>query len=628
MIIASVSNISKSYPSIPVLDNVSLAIKKGEKIGLVGANGTGKTTLLEIINGIIEADSGTIDKAKNLRIGYIPQLPSVTFKSPGYANITLLDFIKAGHGEILSLEKEIIELEQKLSSGQAMQNEKNRYSRALELYENLGGYGIKAKSEKIAAGVGFTKELLDTPVKKLSDGQKNRAGIARLLVADVELMLLDEPTNHLDIEGIEFLEDYLNTSPEAAVIVSHDRRFLDRTTEKIWEIHPPKVKVYSGNYSAYLEMKRKHNEQALKAYIRQQEFIVRTESFVRKYIAGQRTKQAKSRRKMLEKMERLKKPIGAEKSIGLRFSDISRSDRIICRFDEVDFGYEHTPLLRKLNFTIERGDKIGLLGKNGSGKTTILELIVGNLRPVNGHLLRGKKIDVGYFRQSALQFDANDRVIDVIKRVLPDYSEGNLRDFLARFLFVGEDVFRAVKTFSGGQLSRLTLATLMAAKPNFLILDEPTNHLDIPSREALESALEDYIGTLLVVSHDRFFLDTVINKTLLLENGSITTYLGNYSYLESKKQEMLQPEEPAKYPGKRSKRKPKRKRVNPLVTKEIKDRIETLEQDLVRIEDSLKSDRYVSDWEKLQALQDEKTELEHQLLLLYEKLDKILGKEP
>lgn len=626
MIIASVSNISKSYPSITVLDDVSLAIKKGEKIGLVGANGTGKTTLLEIINGIIEADSGTIDKVKNLRIGYIPQLPLVTFKSQNYTNTVLLDFIKAGHAEILSLEREITKLEQRMSSGQVSQTEKDRYSKALESFENSGGYGIKAKSEKIAAGVGLAKELLDTPVKKLSDGQKNRAAIARLLIAEVELMLLDEPTNHLDIEGIEFLEDYLNACPEAAIIVSHDRRFLDRTTEKIWEIHPPKVKVYSGNYSAYLKIKRKHDEQALKAYIRQQEFIARTESFIRKYIAGQRTKQAKSRRKMLEKMERLEKPTGAEKRIGLKFSDISRADRIICRFDEVDFGYEHTPLLRKLNFTIERGDKMGLLGKNGSGKTTILELIVGNLKPDNGYLLRGKKIDVGYFRQSGLQFDPDDRVIDVIKRVLPDYSEGSLRDFLARFLFMGEDVFRAVKTFSGGQLSRLTLATLMATKPNFLILDEPTNHLDIPSREALESALEDYIGTLLVVSHDRFFLDTVIDKTLLLENGSITTYPGNYSYLESKKQEISQPVEPSRYPGKRSRQKPKR--VNPLVIKKIKDKIETLEQDLIRIEDSLKSSRYASDWEKLQKLQDEKTKLENQLLLLYEKLDKILAKEP
>lgn len=623
MIIASVSNIYKAYPSIAVLDDVSLAIKKGEKIGLVGANGTGKTTLLEIIYGSIEVDSGTIDNVKNLKIGYLSQLPSIAFRSQGHTNIVLLDFVKTGHMEILSLDKEITELEQKISSAQATQAEKNRYSRALESFEDLGGYGIEAKSEKIAAGVGLTKELLDTPVKKLSDGQKNRAAIARLLIAEPDLMLLDEPTNHLDVEGIEFLENYLSTCPAAAIIVSHDRRFLDRTTEKIWEIRPPKVKVYLGNYSAYLKVKRKQDEQALKAYVRQQEFIARTEFFIRKYIAGQKTRQAKSRRRMLEKLERIEKPPGAEKSIGLKFPDVSRSDRIICRFDEVDFGYERISLLKKLNFTIERGDKVGLLGKNGSGKTTILELIVGNLKPDNGQLLGGKKINVGYFRQSGPEFAPNDRVIDIIKRFLPDYSEGNLRDFLARFLFLGEDVFRSVKTFSGGQLSRLALATIMAVKPNFLILDEPTNHLDIPSREALESALEDYTGTLLVVSHDRFFLDTVINKTLYLENGGITTYLGNYSYFESKKQEMSQVVEPSKRPGKQLRQQPERRRVNPLVIKKIKEEIEVLERDLIKIENSLKSSGYASNWEKLQTLQDERTKLENQLLSLYEKLDKI-----
>lgn len=627
MIIASVSNISKSYPSITLLYDVSLAIKKGEKIGFVGANGTGKTTLLEIIYGAIEADSGTIDKVKDLKIAYLHQSPSVALRTQGHTDITVFDFIKAGHSEIVSLKREITELEQKISSGRATQTEKNRYSKALESFENLGGYGIEANSEKIAAGVGLEKRLLDRPVIKLSNGQINRTTLARLLIAEPDLMLLDEPTNHLDIEGIEFLEDYLSTCPAAAIIVSHDRRFLDRTAEKIWEIHPPRVKVYPGNYSAYLERKRKQDEQALKAYIRQQEFIARTEFFIRKYIAGQKTKQAKSRRKMLEKLERMEKPPGAEKGIRLKFSDISRSDRIICRFDEVDFGYEQKPLLRQLSFTIERGDKVGFLGKNGSGKTTTLELIMGNLRPDSGQLLRGKKINIGYFCQSGPRFDPDDRIIDVIESVLPDYSEGNLRDFLAKFLFTGEDVFRVVKTFSGGQLSRLVLATLMATKPNFLILDEPTNHLDIPSREALENALEDYTGTLLVVSHDRFFLDTVVNKIFLLEDGGITTYLGNYSYLESERQEISEIVKPVKRSGEKLIQKPKSKRVNPLIIKKIKDEIKSLERDLIKIEGNLKSDKYKSDWEKLHMLQDEKKEIENRLLLLYEQLENFSAKE-
>ncbi len=627
MIIASVSNVSKSYPSITVLDDVSLAIKKGEKIGFVGANGTGKTTLLEIIYGTIEVDSGIINKVRNLKIAYLPQSPSATLRRQSHADITVFDFIKAGHGEIFSLKSEISELEQKISSGRATRADRERYGKALDLFENLGGYGIEAKSEKIAVGVGLAKELLDRPVRKLSNGQMNRTTLARLLIANPDLMLLDEPTNHLDIEGIEFLENYLSTCSAAAVIVSHDRRFLDRTAEKIWEIYPPKVKVYPGNYSAYLERKHKQDEQALRAYIRQQEFIVRTEFFIRKYIAGQKTKQAKSRRKMLEKLERLKKPHGADKSIKLKFSDVGRSDRIVCRFDDVDFGYDQKPLLKQLSFTIERGDKVGLLGKNGTGKTTILKLITGNLKPDDGQILRGKKINMGYFRQSGPRFNPEDQVIDVVKRVLPDYSEGSIRDFLAKFLFTGEDVFRPVKTFSGGQLSRLVLATLMATKPNFLILDEPTNHLDIPSREALENALENYTGTLLVVSHDRFFLDAIVNKILLLEDGNITTYLGNYSYFESGKQEISEVTKTVERLGKKSIRKPKSKKVNPLIIRKIKEEIKVLEKDLIKVEDNLKSGKYKYNWEKLHILQDEKTELENRLLLLYEQLENISAKE-
>jgi len=623
MIIASISNITKSYPSLTVLDNVRLAVKKGEKIGFVGANGTGKTTLLEIIYGLIEPDSGSIDIVKGLNIGYLPQSVSDSFNGIGSAGLNIFDFIKSGLAKLDLLKTEIAELEQKISHGEVSDAVKLRYSEALHSFQMLGGYSLESQVEKVAAGLGFTKEMLETPVDVLSGGEKNRVSLARILIANPDLMLLDEPSNHLDIEGIEFLENFISSSNAAAIIVSHDRRFLDRTVSKIWEIYAADIRVFKGNYSQYLDTKLKSEEQEIKAYQLQQEFIKRTERFIQKHIAGQKTKQAQSRRKMLTRIKRKEKPHGADKSIGIRFAEASRSDRIVCKFDNVSFSFDTKPILRNADLTVERGERIGLLGKNGSGKTTILELLLQSLQPDAGQITLGKKINTGYYRQTRTEFAPNDRVIEIAARILPDYNEGKLRDFLGGFLFSGEDVFRPVGTFSGGQQSRLALAVLMARNPNILVLDEPTNHLDIPSREALEDALSDYGGTLLVVSHDRYFLDSVVDKIFALDDGVIQTYLGDYSYYESKKRELAQQVEvkDKKTDKPKSTPKPKNKRVNPLIVNKAKDEIADVEAKLESIYNKLESAEYASDWTALKSLQDEKDVLEQELLILYEKLD-------
>jgi ATP-binding cassette subfamily F protein 3 len=630
MIVASISNVTKTYPSLTVLDNVALAVKKGEKIGFVGANGTGKTTLLEIVYGLTEPDSGSADIVRGLTVKYLPQSISEVFDGISTRGINVFDFIRTGLDKLDSLQDELASLETRIAADEATDAEKIRYSEALHEFHLSDGYSLESRVEKVAAGLGFTGEMLKTPVEVLSGGEKNRAALARLLIANPALMLLDEPTNHLDIDGIEFLENFIANSPAAAIIVSHDRRFLDRTVSKIWEIHSGVIKTYVGNYSAYLDNKLKNEETQLKAYEQQQELIRRTEKFIQKNIAGQKTKQAQSRRKMLARMKLKERPHGAEKAIGLKFGDVERSDRIVCKFDEVNFSYDSKTILDDTDLTIERGERIGLLGRNGSGKTTIIELLLGNLTANDGKITLGKKINIGYYRQTRNEFNPDDKVIDIVARVLPDHTEGKLRDFLGAFLFRGEDVFRMVGTFSGGQQSRLALAVLMAQNPNFLVLDEPTNHLDIPSREALEDALEEYQGTLLVVSHDRYFLDSVVNRIFALDDTRIKSYLGDYSYYEEKKRELLQNQLQAKQekvdkPPRPAK--PKTKRINPIIINKLKNEINELEARLGKIYNDLESAEYSSDWNKLQSLNLDKDTLEQELLTLYEKLDNLTADE-
>jgi ATP-binding cassette subfamily F protein 3 len=621
MIIVSLANVTKTYPSMVVLDSVSLALKNGEKVGLVGPNGIGKTTLMEIIIGMATYDSGSVDCLKNLKIAYLPQSPETP------PRLTLYDYLKEGIGHLLMLEQEAAGVESKITDGTASKAEIDRYSAILESFHHHGGYTAESLIDRIAAGLGLARQMYDMPLVNLSGGQKNRAALARLLITEPELMLLDEPTNHLDIEGIEFLENYLLESPAAAVIVSHDRRFLDKVATRMWDIRASKIKSFNGNFTSYLEYRQKDDQLSLRAYHRQRQFIAKTENFIRKNIAGQKTNQAKSRIKMLSRIERIDKPPAAEKKIGLSFADASRSDRIVCYLENVAFSYDDKPVLTDANFTIERGDKVGLLGKNGTGKTTILELATSAIQPQRGRVIMGKNIKLGYFRQHRTEFGGYQTPIDIIRSALPQLTDGKVRDMLGAFLFQDDDVFRPISSFSGGQKSRLALALLMAAKPNFLVLDEPTNHLDIPSLEVLEDALDEFDGTLLVVSHDRYFLDGLTEKTLVLEDGSVKSYPGNYSYYVAKREEQAESQPVIKPAEKKIIARKKAVRTNPLIIQKAENEIAAAEQQLIQTEQALVDPGNASDWAKLAQLQQNKTELEEHLLILYDKLNQLTGDE-
>lgn len=626
MVIATLTDITKSYPSGVVLEKLNASIKKGDKIGLVGANGSGKTTLLEILAGIIDIESGEVNLNKNIGFGYLPQIPEA-----GDLQVKLIDYLKSAHSQVIAARNQLQALEKRLENGTATPEDIRLYGQKLEWLDFQNGFSLESDLEKIAIGLGLPKQFHQWPLAQLSGGQLNRAALARLLSTKPELMLLDEPTNHLDIEAIKFLEQYLANSSAAAVIVSHDRRFLDNVCQIIWELRRARLKIFKGNFSAYLEKRKQDDELAFKAYTRQQEFIARTEAFIRKNIAGQKTNQAKSRQKMLARMEKKEKPLPPEKKIRLEFAEAARSERIVCMMNNVSFGYDGNSLLEGISLTIERGQRIGLLGENGSGKTTLLRIIAGEIKPDSGEYHIGKNLKIGFFRQTRIDFGEFDTPIGLMKSALPQLSEGNLRNILAGFLFEGEDVFRPMATFSGGQKSRLSLALLIAAQPNFMLLDEPTNHLDIPSIEALENALDNYEGTLLIVSHDRYFLDGLVNTIYYLKAGRLYIYDGNYSFLESKQSEQQREKLEATQGNKnnsnkmRSIKTTKIRKTNPIVIEKLKDEIAVLEAEYESLQENAGSSEYASDWQYLQKIEERKAELENLILNAYERLDRLMN---
>ncbi|MBE3589271.1 MAG: ABC-F family ATP-binding cassette domain-containing protein [Firmicutes bacterium] len=526
MSLLRVEGCSKSYSGRDVLRDVSLRLEENERAGLVGPNGAGKTTLLRLIAGEEEPDAGAIHLRRGARLGYLRQDPAFT---PGRS---LREEALAAFAELDGLERRLREMEAELRARPGDAALLAEYGEALQRFEARGGYEREARTDRVLAGLGFPPETWDVRVELLSGGQRVRLGLARLLLEQPDLLLLDEPTNHLDLDAIEWLERYLAEVHRGAVLmVSHDRVFLDRTVTRIFAVHDGTVEAYSGNYTAYVEQRRRRLEAAEEEWRRVEEERRRLEEYVRRYRAGNRATQAKSREKRLARLPSVERPKLDERRLRLAFEPAARGGREVLQVEGLGHRFDGRLLFRGFSARVERGERVGLVGPNGAGKTTMLRLLLGELAPSEGEVLWGAGVDIGYFSQDLRGLREDRSVLDEIMEA-GDFTLEEARTLLARFLFRGEDVFRRVEHLSGGERNRLLLAKLVLSRANVLILDEPTNHLDIPAREALEEALDAFPGTMFFVTHDRYFL-RLATRLWVFEGGAVRDFRGTYAEWEA-----------------------------------------------------------------------------------------------
>ncbi|HYC62577.1 MAG TPA: ABC-F family ATP-binding cassette domain-containing protein [Thermoanaerobaculia bacterium] len=535
-------NVEKSYGPHDVLKGVTWQHNPGEHVGLVGRNGAGKTTIFRLLLKQEEADRGQIIRSNGMTIGHVGQHLDA---EPG---MSLFDFVETAFAEVLRIERKMRAIEHELADTTKSEAEHERllhkYAELQHDYEHADGYTLHAEVERVLGGVGFTdKNEWDRPIHEFSGGQQNRAMLARVLLTKVDLLLLDEPTNHLDLKGIEFLEEFLQDFKGSYLLISHDRTFLNRTVSKIVELAHGRLVEYAGNYEKFLQLRAERMEKMAKDYERQQELISETQDFIRRNIAGQKTKQAKSRRKMLDKLDEVERPETDETLAKFNLDGGARSGAIALTADRLSAGYPslERPKIVVENFSLQirRGERFAIMGPNGSGKSTLLKTFAGRIPPLAGAVSYGHNVQVGYYDQTLGDLKPAGRVIDEVWDLDHTQTEEEVRSYLARFSFVGDDVFKKTRELSGGEKGRLALAKIMYVGGNVMLLDEPTNHLDVYTREALEEALENFTGALIVVSHDRYFIDRVAENIIVVEDGSADVYAGNYSELVARFKEGL-----------------------------------------------------------------------------------------
>ncbi|MEK3856598.1 ABC transporter ATP-binding protein [Cytobacillus sp. FSL H8-0458] len=537
MILLQVNQLAKSFGADPILTNIKLEVQTRDRIALVGRNGAGKSTLLKIIAGHMTYDSGEIIKPKEVTIGYLAQNTGLE------SELSIWEEMLTVFSHLQKQEKQLRSLEEQMADPDVLNNS-DAYERILKDYDKLqvdfkenGGYQYEADIRSILHGLNFSSLGYNTKISSLSGGQRTRLALGKLLLTKPDILILDEPTNHLDIETLSWLEQYLQGYSGAILIVSHDRYFLDKVVSQVYEISRHQIRKYPGNYSSYLDQKAANYEKEMKQFEKQQEEIAKLQDFIQRNLArASTTKRAQSRRKQLARMDVMDRPLGDEKSASFGFGIERQSGNEVLNIHSLAIGYEEK-VSENISMRLARGDSIALVGPNGIGKSTLLKTIIKKIPSFSGEIQYGSNVTIGYYDQEQAELTSNKRVLNELWDEYPLKPEKEIRTILGNFLFSGDDVLKTVSTLSGGEKARLALAKLMMQKSNFLILDEPTNHLDLDSKEILENALIDYPGTILFVSHDRYFINRITTKVVELSGSGATEYLGDYDYYVEKKQE-------------------------------------------------------------------------------------------
>ncbi|MBS1786790.1 MAG: ABC-F family ATP-binding cassette domain-containing protein [Acidobacteria bacterium] len=629
------SEVTKSYGAQEVLRGVTFQINPGEHVALVGRNGAGKTTILRLITGAETPDDGEIDAMRGLRFGVLAQ--HVDFS--GTENV--MDAALSVFENLRSLETKMRELEHAMTEtasrneGDELDRVMHEYSDAQHAYEREGGFSYHARAEAVLLGLGFEKPDFSKRAENLSGGEKNRLGLARLLLLEPDILLLDEPTNHLDVDAVEWLEEFLSSYKSAYLIISHDRFFLDHTVNRVLDLEFGRVESYKGNYSQYVVEKEERREMQQRAYEQQREMIERTEDFIRRNLAGQKTKQAKSRRNMLQRMERLENVSDLD-TASFKLKPTSRTGDQVLILDKLAIGFKAKTLAENLNLTLRRTERLGIIGGNGTGKTTLLRTILDEQPAIDGEYRWGAGVNVGYYDQRLLTVDERNTVIEELRTIASSaITDGELRGFLGRFLFTGDDVFKPVSALSGGEKGRLALAKLIYSRVNVLVLDEPTNHLDIASCEALEDALNEFDGTIITVSHDRYFLDRIATQILAFTDKGVEYFDGGYSEFYDAHHRTLAEQQAREAEAQKAERQarkvetPKQNKTNKSRQKapspaEIEAEIHSSEAELHNLAALLSTEEVARDKDKLFELSEKYEELEARIAELYQRWEAAL----
>lgn len=636
MIVLSCNNIHKSFGIDVILKDITFSINEGEKIGLIGANGAGKSTLFKILTSQMEYDSGELFIDKSKRVGYLSQNLALESDNTIFGELLLV------FEELLNMEKKLKTLEEKMSEpyDETKADYHNKlikdYTTLTEVYENRGGYTYKGEIGRVLKGLGFNENDFDKQINILSGGQKTRVALCKLLLIKPEILLLDEPTNHLDLDAIEWLEEYLKNYKGSMIIISHDRFFLDAVTNKTIEIAGGRAASYNGNYTTFIDLKKKNYDVALKAYNLQQAEIKRQEDIIQKYKSFNREKSikaAESRQKALDKIERIEAPHKEQKASRISFETKIKSGNDVLHIEELSKSFGEKVLFTNVNMDIKRENKIALIGENGRGKTTLFKIIMDEIEKDSGVKVLGKNVNIGYYDQEQSNLDLQKTIIDEVWDEFPDMTTTEVRCALAAFLFTGDDVFKKIEKLSGGEKCRINLLKLMLSKNNFLLLDEPTNHLDIVSREALEDALLTYDGTVLVISHDRYFLNKVAGKIFELNIDGIKEYLGNYSYYIEKKSNpaRFQDEEETsgitktqiKQDKKKKREEEKKEKEKQKYIKSLEEKIASTEEEIEEFQKMLCLEEIYSNPEKSQEVNKSISLKEAELEKLYEEWEEV-----